>query len=599
MEREYIMVTTIVENELAQLETRAAGERVINRQMSKLIRDLGTEGIVLLKNDESVLPITNQDVVSVFGRCQLDWFYVGYGSGGDVHPPYKISLMDGLRSAYVKINDELASNYIQWCQMPENIVDHGTWGNWPFFHEEMPLTDNVVKDAANNSTVALIVIGRAAGEDRENALEPGSFYLTETEKMNLQMICKHFSKIVLIMNCGNIIDMSFINNLNISSILYVWQLGQESGNAVADVLTGKINPSGKLADTIAYGYEDYPSATNFGNREFNNYTEDIFVGYRFFESFKKKVLFPFGYGLSYTSFSMKAVSITRNNSSYIVDVKITNTGDRAGKEVAQIYCVPPTGSLSKARKNLVAFGKTNIINPARSETIRMIVNDIDCSSFDDCGVTGYKNAFVMEPGTYHLLLGNSSATENSIFSFPIDVTKLIEQCHEACAPVQEFPVLTLQGNRNVTLASNDLRKRILDNLPHEIPCSGDKGYVLNDVVSGAITLDDFVAQLTDEELGDLSRGEGMMRSSLGPSGNAGVFGGITESLRVRGIPPLSTSDGPAGIRVNGYSTLLPCGTAIACSWNEQLTEQVFELIGQEGCRIGIDVLLSPGMKPID
>ena len=590
------LVDKVTGNGLMQEENTVQGERRITPGMPEAIRALAAEGIVLLKNENKTLPLQETDVVSVFGRCQNDWFYVGYGSGGDVHPPYQVSLMDGLRLNGVACNESLAKTYADWSAMPENVPNHGWWGHWPYYHEDMPLTAELVEKAAKESSVALFVIGRAAGEDRENVLEPGSYYLTDREKENLKLVCETFQRVALILDCGNIMDLAFTEEIPMSAIVYAWQLGQESGNAIAEVLTGKVNPSGRLSDTIARHYEDYPSSPYFGKKEYNNYTEDIYVGYRYFETFGKDVLYPFGFGLSYTTFSMEKVSAARTEYGIDLEVKVTNTGDAAGKEVVQIYCVPAEGKLSKARKNLVAYSKTGLLQPGESQTMKLHVRDIDCASYDDSGVTGFKNAFVLEAGSYALLMGASAATETEVCRFTVKATGKLRQCREACAPVDPFPVMTRWGMVPVRLGERDLRKRILRNLPKEIPVTGDMGLKLFHVAEGKASLEAFVAQLSDRELGDLTRGEGMMGSAQGTIGNAGVFGGITESLREKGIPPLTTADGPAGLRLKLYTTLLPCGTAIACAWNDDLTEEMFRLVGREGKELGVDVILSPGMN---
>ena len=177
-----IIMNKVMGNGLMQEENTAEGVRYITPGMPELIRQCGAEGIVLLKNDKNTLPLKQTDVVSVFGRCQNDWFYVGYGSGGDVHPPYKISLMDGLRNAGISYNEDLAKTYQAWCAHPDNETNHGWWGHWPYYHEEMPLTEAQAAKAAAVSNVAVVVIGRAAGEDRENKLEEGSYFLTKTER---------------------------------------------------------------------------------------------------------------------------------------------------------------------------------------------------------------------------------------------------------------------------------------------------------------------------------------------------------------------------------------------------------------------------------
>ena len=584
-------------NGLMQEENTAEGAEYLTPGMPEVLREMADESIVLLKNEGNILPLNPAESVSVFGRCQNDWFYVGYGSGGDVHPPYRVNLMEGLEKAAVNYDRELADVYKKWCEHPDNQPDHGWWGHWPYFYEEMPLDERTVQQAAKKSEVALIVIGRAAGEDRENTLTEGSYYLTTKEKAMLKLVSQYYKKTVLLLNTGNIMDLSFIAKYRIAAVLQVWQLGQESGNAVADVLTGQVNPSGKLPDTIAKTYADYPSSKNFGNKEFNNYEEDIFVGYRYFSTFcPEKVLYPFGFGLSYTTFDIETLQSVRMEGCTAVTLRVTNTGNRAGKEVVQIYCEPPAGKLAKAKRNLVAYQKTALLNPGESQTLTLKIADYDCASFDDCGITGPKDAFVLEPGEYHLYIGNCSTVDELGCTFRVDALRILRQCQDACNPEHAFHTLRLKGTAPVNPGGRDLRQRILDRLPEEIAPTGDRSILLTDVKAGKHSLDEFVAQLTDKELADLTRGQGFMGSPLGIAGNAGAFGGITEDLRSRGIPPLITADGPAGLRIRRHTSLLPCGTAIASAWNVELTERLFQKEGEEATHFGVDVLLSPGMN---
>ena len=584
-------------NGLQQMENTAAREGYEVPGMRELLREMAGESIVLLKNEGNILPLRQDEPVSVFGRCQNDWFYVGYGSGGDVHPPYRVSLMEGLRNAGIPFDEELAQIYQKWCSAPENLPDHGWWGNWPYYYDEMPLEEKWVQQAAKKSETALIVIGRAAGEDRENSLTEGSYYLTTEEKAMLKLVSRYYKKTVVLLNTGNIMDLSFIAKYHVAAVLAVSQLGQESGNAVADVLTGKVNPSGKLTDTIAKSYWDYPSSHHFGEREFNNYTEDIFVGYRYFSTFcPDKVLYPFGFGLSYTTFDIKTTGSIRDSDSTTLTVRVTNTGKNLGKEVVQVYCAPPAGKLAKARRNLVAYAKTELLEPGASQKLNLSVPDELCASFDDCGITGPKDAFVLEPGTYRLIVGSCSTDDTVGAAFQVDHLQLVRQCQDTCNPEHAFHTLRHMGTAPVNPGGRDLRRRILENLPKEITPTGDRGILLSDVAEGKHTLEEFIAQLTDEELCDLTRGQGMMGSSLGIEGNAGAFGGITEQLRNRGIPPLITTDGPAGIRIQRLTSLLPCGSAMACAFHDELVEKLYELEGREAAHWGVDVLLSPGMN---
>ncbi len=593
------VIDLVMGNGLMQEENEGGGEIHITDGIPELMRECAAEGMVLLKNENQALPLKKEDVISVFGRCQLDWFYVGYGSGGDVHPPYKVSLMDGLKNLDIPYNEALAKRYEEWCNEPENKADHGWWGHWPYFHPEMQLKEEEVREAAASSTAAVIVIGRAAGEDRENVLKPGSYYLTEEEKRMLLLVCQYFSKTILIINSGNIIDMSFLKDYSLSAVLYAWQLGQESGNAVAAVLKGSINPSGKLSDTIAKEYKDYPSSSNFGNRNYNNYSEDIYVGYRYFTTFhEEKMLYPFGYGLSYTAFDIETVDFQQNKSGVTITVSVRNTGNCAGKEVVQVYCNAPEGGLSKAKKVLVGFEKTRLLQPQETQEITLDMKEDMYASYDDSGVTGFPDAFVLEAGKYRFYVGNSALAEQLAGSYDIAETRKLLQCEAACGVQKEnaFPVQGQNEMQQVVTGQEDLKQRILKELPQEIPYTGNKGISLWDVKNGKHTMDEFIAQLSDRELGDLSHGEGGMGSDLGVDGNAGAFGGTTAELREKGIKPVITADGPAGLRIRRYTSLLPCGTAIACTWNMTLIEALFEKVGEEAAYFGVDVILSPGMN---
>lgn len=569
-----------------QEENGANGEKFIFPNMPEKCLQSAEEGTVLLKNDNDVLPIKDEKI-SVFGRCQINYFYVGYGSGGDVNQPYEVSLIDGLKNNGVRLNEELLAIYKKWCA--DNPINHGFWGHWPMNYPEMELSADVVKKAGENSDKAIVVLGRAAGEDRENKLEKGSYYLTDTEINMLNLVTANFDKIIVIMNCGNIVDMSWVKDYNdkISGIIYAWQCGMESGNAIANILTGKANPSGRLADTIAVKYEDYPSAKDFGNLEFNNYTEDIFVGYRYFETFApEKALYPFGFGLGYTTFNIEPVSFEYNENVKI-SVKVTNTGAVAGKEVVQIYVSAPSVKLHKAKKSLVAFKKTSELAPNESETLEFTVKPYDFASFDE-DIYSY----ILEEGEYVFLAGNSVKTENVAGKVTIGYT-VLEELSQICPVKNPFKLITGEMTKTGDL---DLKKRILDNLPKEIGFKGDKGYKLEDVKAGKISLDEFISQLDNKELEALTRGQGKMDSHYGVVGNAGAFGGIIPSLQEKGIPPIITTDGPAGIRIRKYTSLIPCGTALACTWNTPLIEELTSVMGAELSHHKSDVLLAPGMN---
>lgn len=598
------IVDAVSGNGVMQEENTADGTARAFEPMPDIALKAAEESIVLLKNINNTLPVKDDEVISVFGRCQIDYFYVGYGSGGDVNAPYQVNMIKGLKDCNANIYSPVLNLYEDWCE--KNPVSHGFWGHWPMCFPEMELEERIVKSAANNSHSAIVVIGRAAGEDRENKPEQGSYYLTDTEIKMLDLVTAHFNKVTVIMNCGNIVDMAWTEKYGdkITALVYAWQCGMESGNALANVLMGKTTPSGKLPCTIARNYEDYSSSANFGGKDYNNYEEDIFVGYRYFETFcRDKVLYPFGFGLSYTDFEIKPVSFERKDDKFYITADVKNVGNVSGKEIVQFYVKAPQGKLSKAERSLVAFGKTNELAPDESESIHFEFSLYDISSFDDCSKSSHKYAYVIESGEYTFYIGNSVRTDMKAGSVQLE-DMVVEQLDEVCGIKDSFERMVAKekdgrliiGKEQLAPSKPYLKDRITNNLPVEIGFKGDRGYKLADVKDGKITLDDFISQLNNDELEALTRGQGMMNSNLGVVGNAGAFGGIIPSLREKGVAPIITTDGPAGIRIKKYTSLIPCGTALASTWNCSLIELLTTVMGAEMLEHGSDVLLAPGMN---
>jgi len=566
--------------------------------MPEILRQVAAEGAVLLEN--RVLPLEKGTKVSVFGRVQVNHFYTGYGSGGDVNMPYAVSLLEGLRNCEdLELNEELAARYEQFNR--DHPIDHGSWGTWPRHYTEMPLTETDVALAKQSSDQAVIVLGRSSGEDRENVLQPGSFYLTDDEKNMLRLVTKAFPDAVLLLNIGSVMDLSFVQEYDFGSVMILWQGGMESGNAAADLLCGKATPCGHLTDTIAKRYEDYPSASHFGGKERNEYWEDIYVGYRWFETFgKDKVLYPFGYGLSYTAFQMDVRPVA--NLTWLVTA--TNTGAYAGKETAMLFVKKPCGVLGNPARELEAFAKTGLLQPGESQTLTLSAAEMQLASFDDSGATGHKNCYVLQPGAYRFYLGGDVRAAMEIGTKEIAELRVTQELTEAAAPQKSFPILTAKEEAGcihsasgmASARETHLRQRILNNLPAAVPQTGDLGYKLKDVKDGKVSLDAFVSQLTLEELEAISRGAYVMDHPLGAKGNAGIFGGVTESLREKGVPPVVTTDGPSGLRLYESCSLIPIGTLLACTFDTELLEKLFAAVGEEMLARGSDVLLAPGMN---
>lgn len=591
-------------NGLSQEEgINQAMDKTVTAGMPALLRKASAEGAVLIEND-GTLPLKKDTVVSVFGICQLEWFYTGYGSGGEVVKPYAVNLADGVRNCeLLQLNEQLTQLYEEWNKA--NPIDHGFWGHWPRCYKEMPLDDEIVKAASEKSDTAVVIIGRSSGEDRENALEKGSYYLTDEEENMLSLVTKYYEKTIVLFNIGSIIDFSFLERYKINSALIVWQGGMESGNAVCDLLCGKVNPSGKLTDTVARYYEDYPSANSFGGKNFNNYEEDIYVGYRFFETFyKDRVLYPFGYGLSYTSFDICCEKAEAADKAFRFVFYVKNTGCCAGSEVVQLYVKKPCDVIDTPARELIAFGKTTVLEAGESEKIELTVSEADIASYDSKGATGNPYCFVIQKGEYEFFAGNNVRSAVSVFSFTAEDNKVISEHTQVLAPKESFNIFKAVQSENgyilaksdVPLKVNDLKGIIEKNLPNEIQQTGDCGIKLSDVKNGKAAMEQFAAQLNFDELEAISRGDYVMNSSLGVSGNAGTFGGVLQSLRDKGVPAVTTTDGPSGIRLYSSCSLIPIGTLLASTFNENLVQAVYEAVSGEMIEKGTDMLLAPGMN---
>lgn len=567
-------------------------------------------GQVLLKNQNSVLPL-NGNTVSVFGRMQNNYYKSGTGSGGMVNVNRIVGILDALKEesdkGVIKLYEPLVDIYAKWETQNPYQTGKG-WGSEPWSQKEMPLTDAVVMDAADNSDVAVAIIARSAGEDQDNKNEPGSYLLTDLEKDMLTKVRKHFKKMVVVLNVGNIINMSFIDELDVDAILYAWQGGMLGGYGTAKVLTGEINPSGSLADTIAYDIKDYPSTKNFGAVDRVFYEEDIFVGYRYFESFAKgRVLYPFGYGLSYTSFEVgNDISITKEASKLKAVAKVTNTGKCAGRKTLQIYIEAPQGKLGKPLRVLAGFKKTRLLKPSETEEITIDIPFRNFASFDEVGACGLGTGFILEEGDYGVYVGfdvRSATKEGGVeFNAPL----MVEALENALGPVQSFKrmksIKKADGELDYLLEDAPLRKdtqkeRRASRLPKDIAQTGDLGYKLQDVYNNKISMDDFIAQLCDDELCTIIRNEGMCSTQV-TAGTAAAFGGIIPSLKDKGIPIGCMDDGPSGMRLDSgmKAFSLPNGTLLACTFDPEINEKLFGFLGIEMIKNKVDLLLGPGMN---
>ena len=553
------------------------------------------EGRVLLRNENKVLPFGKGEKVAVFGRIQLDYYKSGTGSGGMVNVSHVVGITEGLlESGMVEVNRGLLAVYEDWCM--EHPFDLGTgWGAEPWSQKEMELSDALCEKAAAESEVALVILGRTAGEDQDNRAEKGAYFLSDEEDAMLAKVRKHFKKMVVLLNVGGP-----------EAVLYGWQGGMLGGTGTAQVLTGQVSPSGKLPDTIAYNIEDYPSHPYFGSRERNFYTEDIYVGYRYFETFAKdKVMYPFGFGLSYTTFSMETKSVSVAKEGVTLEVAVTNTGDASGKEVVQVYCEAPQGLLGKPARVLCGFEKTKELAPGETQVLTVVVKTEDFASFDDFGKTGHKSCFVLETGEYIFYVGADVRSAKKAASTNVPETYVVSEHEQVLAPERSYPRMVPEKDGDGYKVSfeevpavepqDEVRRK--ERMPKELAYTGDKGIKLADVADGKVSMDAFIAQFSDENLACIIRGEGMSSPKVTP-GTASTFGGVTDELAAFGIPCGCCADGPAGIRMDcGTKAFsIPNGTLIASTFNRELIYELFTCFGLEAAYHKVDCMLGPGMN---
>jgi len=565
----------------------------------ELSREAACEGTVLLKNEGSILPLKKGTRVAIFGKAQIDYVKGGGGSG-DVHCEYVRNIYEGLKLkkdievydalslfykgyvAEMTVDKEAALKSLVEAGADENLIGAYRNGDICGCFDETVIPGELLKGAKEFTDTAIITINRFSGEGWDRKSDGTDFYfdLSANEKKMVEDVCNNFGKVIVLLNTGAMIDTSwFANNSKIGAAVMIWQGGMEGGLAAADILVGDAVPSGKLVDTCAASISDYPSTEGFHESlDYVKYTDDIFVGYRYFETIpgmKEKVVYPFGFGLSYTTFDISDLSAVVNGEKIIISATVKNTGEYKGKEVVQVYYMAPEGKITKPRRELCAFAKTRLLLPGESETLIMSYDIKDMASYDDTGIVE-KSAYVMEAGEYKLYAGNNVRDAVELdFTYELKENKICEKLTEYCKPTNLGKRLTATGEY--------IEVPDTEYTPKEFPCEyvcetkipgkDEEKKQLLDVYEGRATLDEFVAQLTDRELFSLLTGQG----NTGVSNTEGM-GNLPEY----GVPNVMTTDGPAGVRilpqVGVNTTAFPVATMLACSWNTELLERV----GQAG-----------------
>lgn len=576
-------------------------ESVRERAHRAIAREAAAEGIVLLENN-GVLPMQPQKI-ALYGAGSRMTVKGGSGSG-DVHERYSVTIEEGLKNTGFafpttlwmdRFQEKYEADIAAWRQGLEKQVQKyspvQTMQMFIFIGEHpmpYPACTPVLADELTDETdTAIYVLSRQAGEGKDRRVEKGDYLLSNVETESLRLLRKHYKKLMLILNCGGVMDLSILDEIQMDAVLFFGQGGMEGGNALADILTGKTCPSGCLTDTWAIRYDDYPSAGTFSHRngdlENEEYAEDIYVGYRWFDKQGVKPRYPFGYGLSYTDFSVEVSGATQSG----VELTVTNTGGISGKKVLQIYVSKPDGAREHEQKALVAFAKTKSLAPGESQRLSI---DLDLSliaSFDEAC-----SAFYLEPGQYRVAVNETPAG-----SFCLPAEWILETVE---------PVGTKSGkpfSQTVSPKAAALLEQLGDRDKLRLVVGGGYDIRCYNNVMGA-------AGRTCTKL--LKKGIPNIAMSDGPAGlNVNQLSTLTRNAVPRypeGLPkdwqwgwlakanPFLRRIPGKGKTVYRYMTAWPSETVQAQTWNTELLEEIGKAVGREMLEIGVSVWLAPGLN---
>ena len=624
----------------------------------QIAREAAAEGIVLLKNEDHVLPLKEGSAVALYGAGAGRTIKGGTGSG-DVNERERVSIWQGMKNAGYEITSE------DWIRSYDEIYEKARqdWKNdivkraggnggevlnffdvystTPFI---MPTGDSVKKPAdGENTDTAIYVISRVAGENADRNTAGGDYYLKEDEHQMLTDICAYYKDVIVVVNAGGQVDLSFMDEFeNIKALLVIVQPGMEGGNAFADVISGKVNPSGKLVDSWAYKYEDYSNAATFshnnGNVEKEFYEEGIYVGYRYFDTFKVPVRYGFGFGLSYTAFSMGNYKVEKaeKENGIKVSVCVKNTGDVAGKEVVQAYVSLPGGKLEKEAHRLAAYAKTELLQPGQEQTVTLEIPAERLTSYDEENA-----AYILEKGFYGICIGNSLESAELIGGVQLDETAVVEKVKNLFAEQDELKELEQETGKTSQREAAQKSMAAEKQLPVLEMKAADFEtkevvYKKNSELADPEAME-FVNTLSVEELINLAAGD-PGKAQGGNLGAAGISvpGSAGETHRCaieKGLASIVLADGPAGLRLMKYyhvnegkivsmpfefsleggifydgatdlpgeryyqyCTAIPVGTMLAQTWNTGLIEKVGAMIGKEMERFNVTLWLAPGMN---
>ena len=568
-----------------------------------LSRQAAAEGMVLLKNEEQLLPLKKGSQVALFGKASVDYVKGGGGSG-DVTVKYVRNLcsamemkqQDGKLSVFMPLHDFYR----------DNVAEQRKEGKKPGYTVEPDIPEELLEQAATSCDTAIISICRFSGEnwDRKGQPNDGDFYLSVQEQKMVADVCRCFENVVVVLNVGGMVDTSwFIRESKIKSVLLAWQGGMEGALAEADILCGDVTPSGKLTDTFAACFDDYPSSYNFNESDdYVEYTDDIFVGYRYFETVPgaaQKVNYPFGFGLSYTTFGIECTNTQVTDDQISISLKVTNTGDYAGREVVQLYSSAPVCRLTMPKFELRAFQKTQLLEPGQSAEIALNIQTEELASYDE-----QQAAYILPAGEYGLYVGNCVRSTKKIAAYSNAQERIVCQLQNRCVPKKLSKRMLADGSYE-ELTTGEYKpvyenpqwpEKNRWNAQHILPDANgvklpqDKMH-FNKVGRAEATVAEFIAEQTDDELITLVGGA----PNQGCADTRGIGG-----LYCSGVPAVMTADGPAGLRINAdrgvKTTAWPVATLLACTWDPELLYRLGQAGALEVKENNFGVWLTPAIN---
>lgn len=588
-------------------------------EAAAVARRAAAGGMVLLKND-GTLPM-KAGPVALFGAGAEDTTVCGTGSGY-AFSPYRVNVRQGLEKAGFTVTSELwLKNYAKAVKTAGDggkklgFIEKRFNGETPYV-PDTPVSDAELK-AARGADTAIYVIRRNTGENFDRKAEKGDYYLSDIEEQNLRKLASAFQHTVVILNTC-VIDAAVLESIpGISAILLMGQAGMESGNALADLLTGKVTPSGKLTDTWARRYEDYPASATFsandGQTLQEDYTEDIYVGYRHFDAKGLDVVYPFGYGLSYTTFEYSNIHVTADWKEVKVSLSVRNTGAYAGREVVQVYASAPGGRLPKPWQELKGYAKTGLLRPGQSEAVEIRFGTDTLASYDEG-----KAAWVMEPGDYLIRVGTHSRDTRVAAVLRLDAEAVTCQLSNQLTPdhtlnLTAYPVRPEEATSApvIMLAAKDCHtvdgaSKIERKVVTYTKAAANS--TLLDVADGKVSLEEFVASLDLETLLRIVTGigcetkhpvparlpKGKMKPKFATNASGKTTNQYAQSL---GIPGMALADGPAGLHLVGMpAASYPVGMVTAQSWDTELAYEIGNSYGGEMECYDVTVALGPGMN---